>query len=65
MPISFKEAQKLITDEMGGSGDRSPGWDGRMKAAILVAFGDGNAKIGRERLVKLAAEKIEGEKPAK
>jgi len=36
-----------------------------MTAAILVSFGDGSAKAGRERLVKLAAEKIEGERSSR
>ena len=65
MPMSLAEARTLIIDEMAGSGDRSSGWDGRMTAAILVTFGDGSAKAGRERLVKLAAEKIEGERSSR
>jgi len=58
VPISLDEAKKIIADAMNGEGDTSPGWDGRLTAAVLVVFGDGSAKIGRELLVKLASDKI-------
>lgn len=61
MPVNHTQAKQLIDDEMRGGGDRTRGWDGRLTAAILVAFGDGAAHLGRERLVVLAAEKIKND----
>jgi hypothetical protein len=58
MPITHDQAKKLIADELNGNGDRKPGWDGRLNSAILVVFGDGHAHTGRDRLVKLAGDKI-------
>jgi len=61
MPISLDEARTLIDDAIAGKGDTSPGWDARLTAAILVVFGDGIAKVGRERLVQLANDRLRTE----
>jgi hypothetical protein len=62
---SFDEGRDIIFAELNGQMAKDPGWDGKVTAAILAVCGNGDAALGRKRLVHLAAaERIaKGHKP--
>jgi hypothetical protein len=65
MTQSFGEGRDIIFAELEGRIAKDPGRDGKVAAAQLAVFGNGDAALGRKRPVPLAAAElmVHGHKP--
>ncbi len=65
MATSFDEGCEIIFAALKDGLDKGPGWDGKVTGAILAVFGNGDAALGRQRLLHLAAADLiaNGHKP--